>query len=442
MAALRSDSRHVEPGDLFCAIPGTRVDGHAFVGPAAEAGAAAAVVEHTVPSDLPQLVVTDARAAVAHLGMLFAGDPGEELRLVGITGTNGKSTTTWLTRWILAERQRTAAMGTLGLVTVDGELGEPTLTTPDPIRLARTLAELRAGGAEAVALEVSSHALDQRRADGLVFDAIGFTSFSREHLEYHPDLAAYRAAKLRLLELLGPGGVCAVNADEPAWKDIAPEGATTLWYGLEPTADIHASDVSLSADGTRFRLEIGGEGLPVSLPLPGEFNVRNALAAAAIGSGLGIPSDRIAARLGTAPPVPGRMEVLRRDPVLVIRDFAHNPDSFERVLSTLRAIVPSRVIAVFGCGGDRDPGKRPIMGEIATRLADRVIVTSDNPRSEDPESICRDIVESLDATGYEVVVDRREAIERAIDAAGAGDAVVLLGKGHETTQILGDRVEP
>ena len=436
-AALRSDSRRVEPGDLFCAVPGLRVDGHAFIASAARAGAGGAVVERWVDVDIPQLVVPDTRAAVSHLAALFAGDPGASLRLIGITGTNGKSTTAWLTRWVLGDAHPAAALGTLGTVSIAGEVGAPGLTTPDPIDLAYELARLRESGARAVALEVSSHALDQRRADGLSFDGVAFTSFSREHLEYHPDLASYRAAKLRLLELLAPGGVCAVNDDERAWKEIDPEGAVTLRYGFGPAAHVRAEGLALSADHSRFGLCAGGAEARVVLPLPADFNVRNALAAAAIAHGLGMTLERIAARLSSAPPVPGRMEVLSRRPVLVIRDFAHNPDSCERALSTLRAIVPGRVIALLGCGGDRDPGKRPLMGRILARLADVPIVTSDNPRSEDPERICRQMVAGLPSDAFEIVVDRREAIARAIAQAGPSDAVALLGKGHETTQIIG-----
>ena len=441
-AALRSDSREVEAGDLFCAIPGLRVDGHAFVGAAARAGATGAVVERIVDVDIPQLLVRDVRAAVSHLAALFSGDPGASLRLIGITGTNGKSTTAWLTRWLLADEMPTAALGTLGPVSIDGEVGAPRLTTPDPIDLALELAELRASGAEAVALEVSSHALDQRRADGFTFDAVAFTSFSREHLDYHEDLASYRAAKLRLLELLAPGGVCAVNGDERAWEDVDPEDGMTLRYGFEPTADVWPEGLSLAPDASRFDLRIRDEAAPVSLPLPADFNVSNALAAAALAHGLGQPLERIASRLATAPPVPGRMEVLAREPVLVIRDFAHNPDSCERALSTLRAIVPGRVIALLGCGGDRDRGKRPLMGRVLTRLADVPIVTSDNPRSENPERICREMVVGLPADAFEIVVDRREAIAHAIAQAGPSDAVALLGKGHETTQTIGGEKHP
>ena len=364
------------------------------------------------------------------------------MSLVGVTGTNGKSTTAWLTRWILADTLPTAALGTLGAVSTEGELGTPTLTTPGPIDLALELAALRESGAGAVVLEVSSHALDQRRADGFTFDAVAFTSFSREHLDYHPDLEAYRRAKLRLLELLGADGVCVVNDDEPAWRGVAPPSARTLRYGFEATADIWPDELSLSASGSRFTLRTRREAAPVSLPLPADFNVRNALAAAGIARGLGCSLERIAARLSDAPPVPGRMEVLAREPVLVIRDFAHNPESCERALAALREIVPGRVIALLGCGGDRDAGKRPQMGRILARLADVAIITSDNPRSEDPSEICRQMVAGIPAESYEIVVDRREAIARGIAEAGPNDAVALLGKGHETYQLIGDRKLP
>ncbi|MCG8468639.1 MAG: UDP-N-acetylmuramoyl-L-alanyl-D-glutamate--2,6-diaminopimelate ligase [Gemmatimonadetes bacterium] len=427
---------------MFCAVPGTQVDGHAFIEDAVRAGATAALVEREAEASLPQIVVSDAHAGVAHLAPLFEGDPGAALRLVGITGTNGKSTTAWLTRWVLAAEAPTAALGTLGTVSIDGRIGKPSLTTPGPIELAETLAELRDTGARAVALEASSHALDQRRVDGLAFDAVAFTSFSREHLEYHPDLDAYRAAKLRLLDLLAPGGTCALDAGAAAWDGVEAPHGTTLRYGTGEGADVRAGDLELLADRSTFELRIEGAAAAVELPLPAEFNVRNALAAAAVAYGMGLSIDAIAERLSTAPPVPGRMEMLRRSPVLVIRDFAHSPDACERALSTLRGIVRGRLIALLGCGGDRDPGKRPVMGEILTRLSDVAVVTSDNPRSEDPAAICAEMVEGLDPASYTIVVDRRAAIDHALEVADPDDAVVLLGKGHETTQIIGGRKLP
>jgi len=442
LGGLSADSRRVLSGDLFLAVPGTRVDGHGFLAAAATAGAAAAVVERVIDHPLPQLLVADARAAVAHLGMLFAGDPVEDVRLIGVTGTNGKSTTAWLLRWILASTEPNAAIGTLGIVDAGGELHPGSMTTPDPIELAFALADLRSRGVRTVTLEASSHALDQHRVDGLRFAAIGFTSFSREHLEYHADLESYRAAKLRLIELLEPGGICAVNADEPAWREVGADGTRTIRYGLTPSAQVRATDVELGAGGTCLTLSSFGERARVRLPLPAEFNVMNALAAVAIAVGLETPLAEVGHRLGEVPPVPGRMEVLCEEPTLVIRDYAHTPDAYERVLTMLHGLVDGRVIAVFGCGGERDPGKRPIMGEIATRLADLAVVTTDNPRSEDPAQICRQVVGGLDPASYEIVLDRKDAISFALDAAGSDDAVILLGKGHETYQIIGEERVP
>ena len=441
-SGIASDSRAVSDGALFAAVSGTRVDGHDFVEAAVSAGAAAAVVERELEIDVPQIVVSDTRLAVAHLAMLFAGDPTSGIRVTGVTGTNGKSTTVWLLRWLLAARDPSAAVGTLGIVGSDGSVRTGSLTTPDPIDLARMLSELRDEGVANVALEASSHALDQRRVDGIRFAAAAYTSFSREHLEYHPDLVAYRDAKARLIELLGPGGVCVVNADEPEWRHLKTGDVRVLRYGFAEDADVRADGARFSPGGTDFTLVTPAGSAEVSFPLPADFNVRNALAAAAVAIALGLAPERVAERLSSAPAVPGRMEVLRRSPALVFRDYAHTPDSYERVLGTLRELVPGRVVVVFGCGGDRDPGKRPIMGEIAARLADLSIVTTDNPRSEDPARICAEVVDGLSPDRYEIVLDRRDAIARALSETRAGDAVVLLGKGHETYQLIGDAKLP
>lgn len=446
-AGLALDSRSAGPGDLFCAVVGGRADAHAFVGAAARAGAAAAVVQRRVEgSGLPLLHVRDTRSAASHLAALFRGDPAADLHLVGITGTNGKTTTAWIARHLLADLGPAAALGTLGMVGPDGVVEPGTLTTPDPLDLMDALADLRDAGVESVAMEVSSHGLDQRRADALRFAAAVFTSFSREHLDYHPDMEEYLAAKLRLVRLVSPDGVCLVNDDEPAWEGVRELAGSlprrVAGFGLGERVDVRAVDVRADPGGSHFRLTCPAGEAEVDLPLPGEFNVHNALGAAAVALEAGLSPGRVAELLSAAPPVPGRMEVLRREPSVVIRDYAHTPDSYRRVLGGLRPRVRGRLFVVFGCGGDRDPGKRPEMGRIATEIADLTFVTTDNPRSEDPAEIARQVVRDLDPARYEVVLDRREAIGRALERAGPEDVVLLLGKGHETYQAIGDRKEP
>ncbi len=440
---LATDSRVIERDDLFCAILGTESDGHDYVSSAARAGATAAVVERLLPDELiPQLVVSDTHQAAAQLASLFAGDPGSSLSLIGITGTNGKTTSAWLCRHVLSDLRRSAALGTLGVVDATGEVVAGGLTTPGPVDLMTTLARLRDEGTQHVAMEVSSHALDQRRVDGLRFDAVVFTNFSREHLEYHADLEDYLEAKLRLVELLEPGGLCVVNADEEAWREIAAPGGRLVTYGVSDSARVRAEDIRILPDRSQWSLVTPEGTARVDLPLAGAFNVSNALAVSAVALGLGMVPSRIAELLASAPPVNGRMEVLTREPTLVMRDYAHTPDAYEQVLGSLRESAPGRLYVVFGCGGDRDPGKRPLMGAIATRYADLSLITTDNPRSEDPADIAAQVVAGLDSRRYEIVLDRREAIARALELAGAGDVVVLLGKGHEGYQLIGERRLP
>lgn len=459
-SALVLDSREARPGVLFCAIAGAHHDGHDFVAAAGRAGALAAVVERPVPgggleAGFPLLQVTDTRAAAAHLASLFHGDPGAELRLVGVTGTNGKTTTTWILRHLLEELGPAGALGTLGTVTPDRRVHPGSLTTPDPQQLIAALSDLRDAGTESVAMEVSSHALDQRRPDALRFRAACFTNLSREHLDYHGDMGTYLEAKLRLVELVAPEGVCVVHAAEPAWEPVRERARRTGVRvasfgaavdggsdGAEAPADVCAAEVHHEAGGSRWRLESAAGAADVRLPLPGDFNVQNALGAAAIALDLGLDPETVAARLGSVPPVPGRMEVLRREPSLVLRDYAHTPDSFERVLGSLRRRTPGRLFLVFGAGGDRDPGKRPIMGRIASEHCDLTFLTTDNPRSEDPAEIARQTAAEMDPARYEIQLDRERAIARALEAAGPDDVVVLLGKGHETYQIVGDRKLP
>jgi UDP-N-acetylmuramoyl-L-alanyl-D-glutamate--2,6-diaminopimelate ligase len=315
------------------------------------------------------------------------------------------------------------------------------LTTPGPVDLQATFAALAARGVREVAMEASSHSLDQGRLDGLTYSAAAFTNVTRDHLDYHGTMEQYLAAKLRLLDLLAPGAIVAVNQDDRAW-DVIPRGGATLTFGLDPSADLRAETPVLGAEGSRFVL-VGRYGrCNVDLPLPGDFNIANALAAAACGLGMGLSLDQVADRLGTAPQVPGRMERLAISPCVVLRDYAHTPDALDRVLQTLRPLTPGRLLVLFGCGGDRDRGKRPLMGRIAAEHADLAFVSSDNPRTEDPERIIDDIVAGMGGVRYERIADRREAISRAIGAARSGDTLLLAGKGHETYQVIGTVKHP
>ncbi len=443
---LTADSRRVHWGDLFCAVAGARANGHDFLREAARAGAAAAVVERPADLDLPQLVVSDSRLALARLAMLWEGDPASAMRLIGITGTNGKTTTAWVTRHLLAAAGRSAALGTLGIVDAAGRRHPGELTTPDPQDLAASLAILRDRGVQFSTLEVSSHALDQRRVDGLRFECAVFTSFSREHLDYHGEMDRYLEAKLRLTELLAPRGALVVSADEPAWAPLLAEarrtGCQVLTTGLRQDARVRAEEIVSGPVDTCFRLAGDYGAATVKLPLIGRFNVQNALAAAAVALHLDVPLAEVVERLASVPQVPGRFEILSREPILVLRDYAHTPAAFELALEALEPLVPGRVIMVFGCGGDRDAGKRPLMGEVAGRRAAHVIVTSDNPRSEDPEQIARQTVARIEPGRFEIILDRREAIAHALEIARPGDAVLLAGKGHETYQIVGSRKYP
>lgn len=436
--ALRLDSRTVGPGDLFCAIPGTRFDGHSFLDRVAAAGAAAAIVEHAGDaSGLPRFVVSDTRVAAAHLAQLVAGDPVRELDVFGVTGTNGKTTTVVLLRHVLAVRAPAAALGTLGVIRLDGTSTEGRLTTPDPLDLAEIFAELVAEGTQFVAMEVSSHALDQHRVDAIPFSVAVFTNLTQDHLDYHLDMDAYRTAKLRLARLLRPGGVCVVNADEPAWKGADFGAARVIRYGTGRDADVRAEELRIGASGSEWKLVTPEGQAPVRLPLLGAFNVANALGAAAAARVAGLDTESIARGLSSAPQIPGRMEALATQPALVVRDYAHTPDALERALQALRPSVPGRLIVVFGCGGDRDPGKRTLMGRIGVSGSDIALITSDNPRTEDPESIVRDTVSDLKPGDWEAIVDRRLAIERALSIATEGDGVLLAGKGHENYQEIG-----
>lgn len=440
LSGIADDSRKVMPGDLFCAWQGTTSDGHAYLPAAERAGAAAALVERAVPeSTMPQVVVTDGRRAAAVAASLVHGDPADALLMVGITGTNGKTTTAWLLRHILAARYRSASIGTLGVAFTDGEpLDADPLTTPGPVSLARTLRELVDRGVGAVAMEVSSHALDQGRVHGVRFDVAVFTNLTRDHLDYHGSEEAYLAAKCSLVDLLRPGGAAVINADDAAWAGLAERAPRALRFGLASAdVDVRAEGLVVDPRGARFRLITPAGSEQVELPLIGAFNVQNALGAAAACLALGFDVAEIAERLATVPQVPGRLERIAEWPCTVLADYAHTPDALERVLSSVKPLVAGRLIVVFGAGGDRDRGKRPLMGAVAERFADVAIVTSDNPRTESPDAIIDEIVTGMTPGRYVRITDRRAAIERALRLAAPEDVILLAGKGHETYQILG-----
>ena len=440
VSGITTDSRAVEAGVLFVAVRGSQVDGHRYLPDAIAAGATAVVVETRQGSRVPEIVVRDGRQAAIALAREWFGDPGRRLSLVGVTGTSGKTTTTLVMRHLLNGRATAGSIGTLGAFDGQGRSIPSTagsLTTPGPVDLQATLAALVAAGVDQVAMETSSHSLDQGRLDGLTFSGAIFTNLSREHLDYHRSMAEYRVAKLKLFDYLSPKGVAAVNADDPAWADLLTRPGV-VGFGTSPDAQVRAEGVTLLAAESRFTIAGRFGTAAVELPLPGEFNVSNALGAAACALGLGCDLRSVVERLASAPQVPGRMERLVERPCLVIRDYAHKPDALERVLRTLRPLTTGRLIVLFGCGGDRDKGKRPIMGRLAARLGDLSVLTSDNPRTEDPDRIIDEIAGGV-PPGTPVVrmADRREAIRWALNEARQGDTLLLAGKGHETYQVVG-----
>lgn len=432
VAGLEIDSRRVAPGSLFVALRGEHADGHAFVAAARAAGAAAAVVEHPLDLAFPQIVVADTRVALSRLADAFYDRPSQTLRIVGITGTNGKTTTSYLVRAIAeAAGEPCAVVGTLGARF--GERRWPLAnTTPLALELHALLAELRNAGARAVAMEVSSHALALGRTDDVRFAAGVLTNITRDHLDFHGTLEAYAAAKRRLFDR-APRAV--LNVDDPYGARFSGELPGALTYAIDRPAALRADALELRGAGSRFR--VGG--LHVALPLPGRFNVANGLAAFGAARVLAYDDAAIVRGLAAAASVPGRMERFAGDGVEAIVDYAHTPDALANVLHAVRETTRGRLVVVFGCGGDRDAGKRPEMGRIAATLADRAIVTSDNPRSEDPAAIAAAVAGT---TGAQVVLDRREAIRRAIREAAPGDTVVVAGKGHEREQIVGAERRP
>nr|MDQ2668136.1 UDP-N-acetylmuramoyl-L-alanyl-D-glutamate--2,6-diaminopimelate ligase [Gemmatimonadota bacterium] len=427
--SITDDSRAVAAGALFLAVRGSERDGHEYLDRAASSGAVLAVVDDPSRCGLPSLVVSDSRRAAAVAAAAFYGEPAKELRLVGVTGTNGKTTTVGMLRHLLDEpNARCASIGTLGVLI--GSEGAPLdggggLTTPGPVELQRLLRTLHDSGVRTVAMETSSHALHQGRAEGLRFQAAVFTNLTRDHLDYHQTMDAYLAAKAMLVPLIASDGAAIINADDTAWSAL-PKAARTVTFGLNGDADVRAANIHYGPRGSEWDLIVDAQHLedgivaryPVTLPLIGDFNIANALGAAAAAWCTGMSPDEIARRLSTMPQVLGRLEIIHDDPA-VLRDYAHTPDALTRALDAVRPFTTGRLIVVVGCGGDRDKGKRPEMGRIAESHADVVYVTSDNPRTEDPEHIIDDIEAGMQKP-HERVENRRAAIARAIHSAVKG----------------------
>ncbi len=434
------DSRRVKPGDVFAAIPGFETDGHKYIPAAAEKGASVVLCERKPETDIPFVRVRDCRLALALASANLFGHPGDRMQLIGVTGTNGKTTSTMLIKHML-EHCLGAKVGLIG--TNQNMIGAEALpterTTPESYELQKLLREMADAGCTHVVMEVSSHSLVLSRVAALRFAVGLFTNLTQDHLDFHKTMDEYARAKSLLFLQSDRGGV---NLDAPYAQAMLAQAACPVltWSLLKNEADLVAKDIRLASDGVRF-CALSAEGLArVKLQIPGRFSVYNALTVIACGLQLGIPLEKCCEALSDAVGVKGRMEVVPTDgDYTILIDYAHTPDALENVLRALRETTGGRLVALFGCGGDRDRTKRPIMGKIATETADFTIITSDNPRTEEPKDIIADILEGVSCpkSRYRVIVDRREAIAWAIDNHKSGDVIVLAGKGHETYQIVG-----
>jgi UDP-N-acetylmuramoyl-L-alanyl-D-glutamate--2,6-diaminopimelate ligase len=432
VTALAYDNRLVTPGTLFFCVPGFTRDGHDYAQDAIARGAVALVVQRPLGAAVPEILVDDVRAAMAPAAAALAGDPTARLTTVGITGTNGKTTSAFLVRSVLeAGGRRTGLLGTVTAI-VGGQQHAVARTTPEAIDLQRTFADMLAAGDDAVVMEVSSHALALHRADAIHWSAAVFTNLTQDHLDFHADMEDYFLAKRRLFEA-GPE-LAVINVDDPYGARLARDFPRAIRIGLDaPEAQVRATAIEGDASGSSFAVD----GLALRTTLPGRFNVLNALGAVVVARELGVDGASIARGLAAAERVPGRFEpVDEGQPFAVFVDYSHKPDALEAVLRTARGLTRGRLIVVFGAGGDRDRGKRPLMGRAAAEHADVAIITSDNPRNEDPEAIMDEIAQG--APDAERVIDRQAAIERAIAVAAPGDVVVVAGKGHERYQEFED----
>ena len=438
ITGITIDSRKAEQGYVFICIRGMESDGHDFAAAAAENGAAVIVAEHETNASLPTVIYDDTRIAMAELAAKFYGEPEKKLKLVGITGTNGKTTVSYLIKKILETAgKKVGVIGTNEILVGSDDVGikSSTPTTPNSLELHQIFAKMLEMDAEYVVMEVSSHALDLHRVYGLCYDAGVFTNLTRDHLDYHKTMENYYLAKKKLFDISKIG---IINADDDYGARLLREvPCDKISVGTGDCA-LKASDIEIDASGVSFTAEYDGGKYPVRLSISGMFSVYNAICAMGAALSLGIDMQTIIAGLGQEKGVKGRLERVPVDTdYSIIIDYAHTPDGLENVLNAVNSFKKGRCIAVFGCGGDRDRTKRPIMGEIGTRLADLAIITSDNPRTEDPERIVADVVAGVKQGNYKVIVNRREAIGYALSVAEKDDIVLLLGKGQETYQIIG-----
>lgn len=446
---IEIDSRKVQINDLFICISGLKLDGHQYVQQAKEKGAAALLVEKPLDTDLPQLVVKDTKHASAAIAAHFYQYPSDQLQLIGVTGTNGKTTITYLVDKILRDRRKkTGLMGTIEM-RIGDQVSEVKNTTQDALQLQKQFSSMVKQNVEYCVMEVSSHALEMGRVKGCDFRTAIFTNLTQDHLDYHETMENYKEAKGLLFSRLGnvfssnpkKQKFAVLNADDPAsvyFKRMT--NAEVITYGIDTEADLRATELKITAQGTSFKLKSFAGNISMSLKLVGKFSVYNALAACAACLAEGVTLEQVKNSLEEVTGVNGRFEaVTEGEPFLTIVDYAHTPDSLENVLTTIEELAQARIICVFGCGGDRDRTKRPLMGGIAAKYSDYVFVTSDNPRTENPELILKDIEngvlkEGLNSEQYILEVDRREAIRRAVEMALPNDIILIAGKGHETYQ--------
>lgn len=450
---IEHDSRKVTEGTLFVCMKGAHVDGHKFIPQAKAAGAVAIMTddeETPMPEGMSVLYVPELKAALQAMVPFFHDYPAQKMRIIGITGTNGKTSISYMLRAMLRRMGcRVGLIGTIQIMIEDQVLPIHN-TTPDVVELQHTLAQMRDANIDYVVMEVSSHALDQNRVAGLEFDTVVFTNLTQDHLDYHKTLENYMLAKAKLFDMVSaPGNVkhgktAVVNIDDAAGAVMLEHAACRhITYGIEKEATLQAKDIDVLASGARFNIQIGGSVLPLQLQITGIFNVYNVMAAVGAAMAEGVPAPIIKACMEEFASVPGRFELVRGgQDFAVIVDYAHTPDGLENILKTARQIAKKRIITVFGCGGDRDNTKRPIMGRIAAELSDVIIATSDNPRTEDPQRILDMVVAGVEEKAgdkqHEAIIDRRVAIFRAVELAEADDIVIIAGKGHEDYQILKD----